>query len=74
MFLSLLAGHFLSSINNVIHSAKESKPIPSTVNIMKDIMVIYDVSGKRVMWILYYKSEMGSEVESSMKLDQLLKG
>ena len=74
MFMSLLAYIFLSLIYNEIHRAKESISLPSTVDIMKDIMVVYAANGKKVMGRLDFKSEMGREVGRIMKLDQLLKG
>ena len=74
MFMSLLAYLFLSLIYNEIHRAKESISLPSTVDIMKDIMVVYAANGKKVMGRLDFKSEMGREAGSIMKLDQLLKG
>jgi hypothetical protein len=45
--MSLLAYLFLSLIYNEIHRAKESISLPSTVDIMKDIMVVYAANGKK---------------------------
>ncbi|MFG1519475.1 MAG: hypothetical protein AAE977_03220 [Thermoplasmataceae archaeon] len=47
MFMSLLAYLFLSLIYNEVHRAKESISLPSTVDIMKDIIVVYAANGKR---------------------------
>ena len=46
MFMSLLVYLFLSLIYNEIYRAKESISLPSTVDIMKDIMVVYAANGK----------------------------
>ena len=74
MFMPLLAYLFLSLIYNEIHRAKESISPPSTVDITKEIMVVYAANGKKVMGRLDFKSEMGREVGSIMKLDHLLNG
>ena len=74
MFMSLLAYLFLSLIYNEIHSAKEIVSLPSTVDIMKDIMVVYAANKRKVIGRLDFKSEIGREVGSIMKLDQLLEG
>ena len=74
MFMSLLAYLFLSLIYNEIHRAKEIVSLPSTVDIMKDIMVVYAANKRKVIGRLDFKSEIGREVGSIMKLDQLLEG
>ena len=74
MFMSILAYLFLSLIYNEIHRARESVSLPSTVDIMKDVMVVYAARGKKVNERLDFKSEMGRDVGGIMKLDQLLKG
>ena len=72
--MSLLAYLFLSLIYNEIHRAKEIVSLPSTVDIMKDIMVVYAANKRKVIGRLDFKSEIGREVGSIMKLDQLLEG
>jgi hypothetical protein len=72
--MSLLAYLFISIIYNEIHKTEESISLPLTVNIMKDIMVVFSVSGKMVNERLNFKSETGREMGGIMKLDQILKG
>ena len=74
MFMSLLAYLFLSLIYNEIHKTEESISLPSTVDIMKDIMVVYAANERKVSGRLDFKSEIGREVGRIMKLDQVLKG
>ena len=74
MFMSLLAYLFLSLIYNEIHKTEESVSLPSTVDIMKDIMVVYAANERKVSGRLDFKSEIGREVGRIMKLDQVLKG
>ena len=74
MFMSLLAYLFLSLIYNEIHKTEESVSLPSTVDIMKDIMVVYAANERKVSGRLDFKSEIGREVGRIMKLDQMLKG
>ena len=61
-------------IYNEIHKTEESISLPSTVDIMKDIMVVFAASGKKVNERLNFKSEVGRETGRIMKLDQILKG
>ena len=74
MFFSLIAYLFLSLIYNEMHRSDESISLPSTVDMMKDVMVVYAASGKKVIERLDFKSERGKETGRIMKLDQLLKG
>ena len=46
-FISFLAYLLLSLIYNEIHKAKERVSLLSTLDIVKDIMIIYAASGKR---------------------------
>ena len=63
-----------SSGYNEIHKTEESVSLPSTVDIMKDIIVVYAANERKVSGRLDFKSEIGREVGRIMKLDQMLKG
>jgi transposase len=73
MFMSLLAYLFLSLIYNEMHRTEKSVSLPSTVDVMKDIMVVYAARGKKVSERLDFKSETGRKIGMIMKLDQVLK-
>ena len=72
MFLSLMAYLFLALIYNEIHRYREIS-LASTVEIMKDIMVVYAARGKKVIEKLDFKSEMGEEVARIMNLNLIMK-
>ena len=61
-------------IYNETHKTEESISLPSTMDIMKDIMVVFAAIGKKVNERLNFKSETGREMGGIMKLDQILKG
>ena len=73
MFMSLLAYLFLSLIYNEMHRTEKSVTLPSTVDVMKDIMVVYAARGKKVSERLDFKSETGRNMEMIMKLEEVLK-
>ena len=73
MFMSLLSYLFLSLIYNEMHRAEEGVTLPSTIDIMKDIMVVYAAKGKKVKESLDFKSEMGRNMGMIMKLEEILK-
>ena len=73
MFMSLLAYLFLSLIYNEMHGTEKSVTLPSTIDIMKDIMVVYAAKGKKVNESLDFKSEMGRNMGMIMKLEEVLK-
>ena len=72
MFMSLLAYLFLSLIYNEMHRTEKSVTLPSTIDIMKDIMVVYAAKGKKVNESLDFKSEMGRNMGMIMKLEEVL--
>jgi transposase len=72
MFMSLLAYLFLSLIYNEMHGTEKSVTLPSTIDIMKDIMVVYAAKGKKVNESLDFKSEMGRNMGMIMKLEEVL--
>ena len=72
MFLSLMAYLFLALIYNEIRRYREIS-LASTVEIMKDIMVVYAARGKKVIEKLDFKSEMGEEVARIMNLVRVMK-
>ena len=74
MFMSLLAYLFLSLIYNEIHKKVVNVSLPSTLDIVKDIMVVYAADERKVSGRLNFKSEIGRESGRIMKLDQVLKG
>ena len=47
--------------------------LQSTIEIMKDIMVVYAARGKKVVERLDFKSGMGEKTGRILKLDQMLK-
>ena len=73
MFMSLLAYVFLSLIYNEMHKTEDSISIPSTIDVMKDIMVVYFANKKKVNERLDFKSEIGRKMGMIMKLDEVLK-
>ena len=73
MFMSLLSYLFLSLIYNEMHRTEESVTLPSTIHIMKDIMVVYAAKGKKVNESLDFKSETGRNMGMIMKLEEVLK-
>ena len=73
MFMSLLSYLFLSTIHNEMHRTEKSVTLPSTIDIMKDIMVVYAAKGKKVNESLDFKSETGRNMGMIMKLEEVLK-
>ena len=73
MFLSLMAYLFLALIYNEIRKSGGSVSLQSTIEIMKDIMVVYAARGKKVIERLDFKSGMGEKTGRILKLDQMLK-
>ena len=73
MFLSLMAYLFLALVDNEIRRYREIS-LASTIEIMKDITVVYAARGEKVMEKLDFKSEMGKDVARIMNLDQVMKG
>ena len=53
--MSLLAYLFLSLIYNEIHKTEESVSLRSTVDIMKDIMVVYAANEKKGEWEIRFQ-------------------
>ena len=63
--MSLLAYLFISMRYNEVHKSEESISLPSTVDIMKDIMVALVASWKMVNERLNFKSEKKERRERS---------
>ena len=69
MFLSLMAYLFLAVIYNEIRRYGDMS-LTSTIEIMKDIMVVFTRRGRKVIEKLDFKSEMGEVVARIMNLEQ----
>lgn len=73
MFMSLLSYLFLALIYNEIHKTDGSVSLASTVESMKDIMIVYAARGRTVRGRLDYKSETGRTIGKILSLDDLVK-